>query len=158
MPFNFNLKKSSFDFPSHDKSHSIHQARCRKNTQSTGAISNIAIKPPESIDHVRCIQDDVFLCFIHKVLFGSIDDAIMMNLSVLLDGSLEGGRVGTDDLADLLAVLEDEESGHGADGVLLGGLGDLVDVNLEEAGVGVVVGEPVGGGVVSEGVLVSSCI
>jgi hypothetical protein len=96
MPFNFNLKKSSFDFPSHDKSHSIHQARCRKNTQSTGAISNIAIKPPESIDHVRCIQDDVFLCFIHKVLFGSIDDAIMMNLSVLLDGSLEGGRVGTD--------------------------------------------------------------
>lgn len=71
---------------------------------------------------------------------------------MLLDGSLEGGRVGADDLADLLAVLEDEESGHGADGVLLGGLGDLVNVNLEEAGVGVVVGEPVGGGV-SEGVL-----
>ena len=60
---------------------------------------------------------------------------------MLLDGSLEGGRVGADDLADLLAVLEDEESGHGADGVLLGGLGDLVNVNLEEAGVGVVVGE-----------------
>jgi hypothetical protein len=70
----------------------------------------------------------------------------MMSLSsVLLDGSLEGGRVGADDLADLLAVLEDEESRHGADGVLLGGLGDLVDVDLEEAGVGVVVGEPVGG-------------
>jgi hypothetical protein len=64
-----------------------------------------------------------------------------MSLSVLLDGSLEGGRVGTDNLADLLAVLEDEESGHGTDGVLLGGLGDLVDVNLEKAGVGVVVGE-----------------
>ena len=70
----------------------------------------------------------------------------------LLDGGVEGGRVGADDLLDLLAVLEDEESGHGADGVLLGGLGDLVDVNLVEAGVGVVVGEPVGG-VVSKGVL-----
>jgi hypothetical protein len=36
----------------------------------------------------------------------------MMSLSsVLLDGSLEGGRVGADDLADLLAVLEDEERG-----------------------------------------------
>jgi len=60
---------------------------------------------------------------------------------VLLDGSLEGGRVGADDLADLLAVLEDEEGGHGADRVLLGGLGDLVDVDLEEARVGVVVRE-----------------
>jgi hypothetical protein len=60
---------------------------------------------------------------------------------VLLDGGLEGGRVGADDLADLLAVLEDEESRHGADGVLLGGLGDLVDVDLVEACVGVVVGE-----------------
>jgi hypothetical protein len=63
---------------------------------------------------------------------------------VLLDGGLEGGRVGADDLADLLAVLEDEESRHGADGVLLGGLRNLVDVDLVEACVGVVVGEPVG--------------
>lgn len=62
---------------------------------------------------------------------------------MLLDGSLEGGRVGADDLADLLAVLEDEEGGHGADRVLLGGLGDLVDVDLEEARVGVVVRESV---------------
>jgi len=59
-----------------------------------------------------------------------------------LDGGVEGGRVGADDILDLLAVLEDEESGHGADGVLLGGLGDLVDVNLVEARAGVVVGEP----------------
>lgn len=63
---------------------------------------------------------------------------------MLLDSGLKSGGVGTDDLADLLAVLEEEESGHGADGVLLGGLGDLVDVDLVEAGVGVVVGEPVG--------------
>jgi hypothetical protein len=86
----------------------------------------------------------MFFCDFHFKSLISADDAIMMTLSVLLDGSLEGGRVGADDLADLLAVLEDEEGGHGADGVLLGGLGDLVDVDLEEAGVGVVVGEPVG--------------
>jgi hypothetical protein len=82
----------------------------------------------------------------------------MMDLSVLLDGSLEGGRVGADDLADLLAVLEDEESGHGADGVLLGGLGDLVDVNLEEAGVGVVVREPVQSVVVSRVCPIHFCV
>lgn len=65
------------------------------------------------------------------------------NLSVLLDSGLESDRVGADDLGDLLAVLVEEESGHGADGLLLGDLGDLVDVDLVEAGVGVVVGEPV---------------
>lgn len=67
----------------------------------------------------------------------------MNDLSVLLDSGLESGGVGTNDLADLGAVLEEEESGHGADGLLLGDLGDLVDVDLVEAGVGVVVGEPV---------------
>lgn len=67
-----------------------------------------------------------------------------MHLSVLLDSGLESGRVGANDLADLLAVLEEEESGHGADGLVLGDLGDLIDVDLVEAGVGVVVGEPVG--------------
>lgn len=61
----------------------------------------------------------------------------------LLNGSLKSNRVGTNDLLDLLAVLEEQESGHGADGVLLSDLGDLVDVDLVEAGVGVVVGEPV---------------
>lgn len=80
-----------------------------------------------------------------------------MNLSDdLLDGGVEGGRVGADDLLDLLAVLEDEESGHGADGVLLGGLGDLVDVNLVEARVGVVVGEP--GCVVVSGNVLVACV
>jgi hypothetical protein len=62
---------------------------------------------------------------------------------VLLDSGLKSNRVGANDLADLLAVLEEQESGHGADGLLLGDLGDLVDINLVEAGVGVVVGEPV---------------
>lgn len=64
---------------------------------------------------------------------------------MLLDGGLESDRVGTNDLADLLAVLEEQEGGHGAHALLLGDLGDLVDVDLVEAGVGVVVGKPVGG-------------
>lgn len=63
----------------------------------------------------------------------------------LLNSSLKSDRIGTNDLLDLLAVLEEQESGHGADGVLLSDLGDLVDIDLVEAGVGVVVGEPVGG-------------
>lgn len=61
---------------------------------------------------------------------------------MLLDGGLESDRVGANDLADLAAVLEEQESGHGAHALLLGDLGDLVDVDLVEAGVGVVVGEP----------------
>ena len=60
-----------------------------------------------------------------------------------LNSGLESDGVGADDLADLLAVLVEEESGHGAHALLLGDLGDLVDVDLVEAGVGVVVGEPV---------------
>ena len=61
---------------------------------------------------------------------------------VLLDGSLEGLGVGTDDLADLLAALEEQEGGHGADAELLGDIGDLVHVELVELGVGVGLGEP----------------
>lgn len=64
-----------------------------------------------------------------------------------LDSGLKSDGVGADDLADLLAVLVEKESGHGAHALLLGDLGDLVDVDLVEAGVGVVVGEPVGRGV-----------
>jgi hypothetical protein len=63
---------------------------------------------------------------------------------VLLDSGLESDRVGADDFADLLAVLEEQESGHGAHALLLGDLGDLVDIDLVEAGVGVVVREPGG--------------
>lgn len=65
---------------------------------------------------------------------------------MLLDGGLEGLGVGTDDLADLLAVLEQDEGGHGADAEFLGDLGDLVDIELVEAGVGVRVREPFFGG------------
>jgi hypothetical protein len=59
------------------------------------------------------------------------------------DGGLEGLGVRTDDLADLLAVLEQEEGGHGADAEFLRNVGDLVDVDLVEAGVGVLLRESV---------------
>lgn len=70
--------------------------------------------------------------------------SIVQRLCVLLDGSLKRSRVRANDLADLLAVLEQDEGGHGAHGELLGDIGQLVDVDLVEAGVGVGVGEPVG--------------
>lgn len=62
---------------------------------------------------------------------------------MLLNRRLQRSRVRADDLADLAAVLEQQESGHGAHAVLLRGLGDLVDVDLVEARGGVVVREPV---------------
>jgi hypothetical protein len=65
------------------------------------------------------------------------------DLHVLLDGSLEGRGVGTNNGSDLLSVLEEHESGHGADAQLLSNLGKLVDVNLVEASAGVCGGHPV---------------
>jgi len=55
---------------------------------------------------------------------------------VLLDGCVQGRWVGSDDLGDLLAVLEELEGGHGADRELLGNVGKLIDVDLVEVGVG----------------------
>ena len=68
----------------------------------------------------------------------------MRNLcvDVGLDGGLESLGVGTDDLGDLVTVLEEQEGGHGADAELLSNVGDLVDVELVEAGVGICAGEP----------------
>jgi len=63
-------------------------------------------------------------------------------LNIVLDRRLQRSRVRAHDLTDLVAVLEQQESGHGADGELLRHFGDLVDVELVEAGVGVVVGHP----------------
>jgi hypothetical protein len=62
---------------------------------------------------------------------------------VLLDSSLKCGRVSTHNLADLLAVFEKQESGHGAYGQILSDFRNLVDIELVEAGLGVNVGEPV---------------
>ena len=67
----------------------------------------------------------------------------MRNLcvDVGLDGGLESLGVGTDDLGDLVTILEEEEGGHGANAEFLCDVRDLVDVKLEEAGVGVCAGE-----------------
>jgi len=45
-------------------------------------------------------------------------------------------RVSTNDLLDLLLVLEDQECRHGADAELLRDIRDLVDVQLHEVGAG----------------------
>lgn len=60
-----------------------------------------------------------------------------MRLQVVLNGSLQSRRVGTDNLGNLLAALEQQESGHGADAQLLGNVRHGVDVELDERGVGV---------------------
>jgi hypothetical protein len=65
-------------------------------------------------------------------------------INVGLDGGLESLGVGTDDLGNLVAVLEEEEGGHGANAEFLSNIGDLIDVELVEAGVGVCAGEPAG--------------
>jgi len=64
-------------------------------------------------------------------------------LHIVLDRSLQCSRVRADDLADLLAILEEHERRHGAHGEFLRYFWDLVDVELVEARVGVDVGEPV---------------
>jgi hypothetical protein len=66
-------------------------------------------------------------------------------IDVGLDSRLEGLGVGADDLGDLLAVLEEQEGGHGADAEFLCDVGDLVHVELEEARVGVCARHPARG-------------
>lgn len=44
--------------------------------------------------------------------------------------------VGPDDLGHPLAVLEEEEGGHGADGVLGGDIAQIVDIDLDKVDVG----------------------
>jgi hypothetical protein len=51
-------------------------------------------------------------------------------------------RVCTHNLLNLLLVLEDQEGRHSADAELLGNIGDLVDVELDEVGAGELLGEP----------------
>jgi hypothetical protein len=64
-------------------------------------------------------------------------------LVVLHNAGLNGLGVCAHNLTDLLAVLEEDECGHGADAELLCNVGDLVDVKLVEAGFGVLLREPV---------------
>ena len=78
-------------------------------------------------------------------------DSSDLCLGGILDSGQQRLGVCADDLGRLLAVLEDEEGGHGADAELLGHVGDLVDVNLDEVCAGEFFGEPV------RGVLVYVC-
>jgi len=64
------------------------------------------------------------------------------HLEVVLDRSLERTGVGTNDLLNLLAILEEHESRHSADRELLGDIGNLIYVELVEAGILVIIGEP----------------
>ena len=57
--------------------------------------------------------------------------------NVGFDSRLECLGVRAHDLGDLVAVLEEQECGHGADAELLRDVGDLVDVELVEARCGV---------------------
>jgi len=75
---------------------------------------------------IACWRGKIYLC-----LLGSD----------LLDGSQEGFWVRADDLVDLLALVEDDECGHGADVELLSYVWDVVDVQLDEVGAGELVGE-----------------
>lgn len=64
----------------------------------------------------------------------------MSHLKQLLDSGLDSGRVGATDHLDLLAVLEEEESGHSGDTVVSSDLAELVDVDLVELDAGVCLG------------------
>lgn len=64
-------------------------------------------------------------------------------LIILLNGSFEGLWVGSNDLGDLLSVLEQQKGRHGADTELLCYVWHVIDIELVESGVGEFVGEPV---------------
>jgi hypothetical protein len=67
---------------------------------------------------------------------------LFLRLNRTLNSRQERLGVRTHDLLDLLLVLEDQECGHGADAELLRNVGDLVDIELDEMGAGVFLGEP----------------
>lgn len=60
---------------------------------------------------------------------------ILLNLLLQLDG------IGTNNLLNLLSVLENQESGHSADAVLLSELREFVDVDFEVVCIGILFGE-----------------
>lgn len=59
------------------------------------------------------------------------------SLFVVLDSSLQSRRVHAHNLSDLLSILEEQESRHGANTEFLGDIGALVDVKFNEVDVGV---------------------
>ena len=51
---------------------------------------------------------------------------------MLLEEVEESGRVGTEEVTDLVTVLEEDEGGHGPDTEVLCEVGEIVDVELGE--------------------------
>lgn len=64
----------------------------------------------------------------------------------LLDSGVDSRRVGATDHVDLLAVLEEEESGHSGDLVVGGNLAELVNIDLVELDAGVLLAQLLDGG------------
>lgn len=54
---------------------------------------------------------------------------------------LDSLRLSTDDFADNSTILDEQDSWHGRNLVLLSKTGQLVDINLDELGLGVLLGE-----------------
>lgn len=59
------------------------------------------------------------------------------SLFVVFDSSLQSRRVHTHHLSNLLSILEEQESRHGANAEFLRNVGALVDVKLDKVDVGV---------------------
>ncbi len=57
---------------------------------------------------------------------------LLNRLCVLLDGGLEGANIGTNNLIDLFAVLEEHECRHSPHAKLLSDIGNLVNIDLVE--------------------------
>lgn len=66
----------------------------------------------------------------------------LLLLNGILNSSQKRLRVRAYDLSGLLAVLEDQEGGHGADAEFLRDVRDVVDIELDEVCGGELVGEP----------------
>lgn len=69
----------------------------------------------------------------HKSCSSSHTRYLCGALDIGLDGGFKSLGVCTNDLGDLLAILEEQESGHGTDAELLRNIGHLVNVKLVEA-------------------------
>jgi len=86
----------------------------------------------------RCSAASLVLCGL------SLPGLVLCALHIVgFDGSLERLGVGANHFCNLVAALEQEEGGHGTNPEFFGNIGHLVHVELEETGVGVLVGQPV---------------
>jgi len=65
-----------------------------------------------------------------------MDHRLAVRLFVARDSVEDGRRVGTDDIGDLVAVLEQVECGHGAHTEFLGNIGYLIHIDFVEGHVG----------------------